>query len=47
MAIYGRTGDVVVKSFGKERLYHLAFLRADGGLGEIIDAIEETGSHAP
>lgn len=33
---------VVVKRIddGKQDLYHLAFLKADGGLGEIQDAIE-------
>lgn len=31
---------VIVESYGKERLYHLAFLRADGGLREITEAIE-------
>lgn len=36
---------VIVKSFGEERLYHMAFLRATAGYGEIEDAIKaaETG----
>lgn len=32
---------VVVESEGKERLYALAFLRADGGAKEIHDTIEK------
>jgi len=31
---------VVVECDGKERLYHLAFLRADGGIREIDAAME-------
>lgn len=30
----------VVECFGQERLYHLAFIRADGGAKEIDDEIE-------
>jgi hypothetical protein len=33
---------VVVLDGGRERLYHLAFLRADGGAGEIYEALCKT-----
>ena len=32
---------VVVEDEGTERLYHIAYLRADGGAKEIMDAVEE------
>lgn len=34
---------VVVEDGGKERLYHQAFLRADGGAREIASAIRAAG----
>jgi hypothetical protein len=37
---------IIVKSFGKERLYHIAYLRADGGAKEIDEAIKSSEASA-
>jgi len=37
---------LLVETAGAERLYHLAYLRADGGTNEIFAAIDATKVHA-
>lgn len=34
---------VVLDSWGFERLYHLGFLRADGGFTEVVEAMRKVG----
>lgn len=38
---------VIVECFAKERLYDLAFLRADGGIKEIADEVQRVTGVRP